>query len=1432
MPLAPSASSSVCDRSQVVSFQQQEGEGKARADELQEELASGFSLSEQAHNEYELYENGSDDFDGASSTRPTSTSFDVADVADDTGTGTGTGTGRAIVIPTSPILEKNGLKAKIKTIPLHSLEELRQHVVDDMMPSFVSSSFSPANDNGNGNGNGNRGAKLPMIYCDFTASHRPLQSLEDYVQNECLPHYGNTHTNTTHTASQSTAFCAEARQWIGEFANAHITGKASQDVVLFAGNGSTSAVQLLIDCLGLKHYDKDENNNNLKGPLILVGPLEHHSNLIPWRELMGFEIVTIDYSNEGNVDLEHLKQILQKEQSSRPFIIGSFAAVSNLTGTVADDLKITALLHEHGALSVWDYATGASYMPPNVNPTGDKLHAKDAVIWSGHKLLGASSTTPGVLIVKKHLVSQVNPPSLAGGGTVFYVSKDSHRFLSNRIERWEGGTPNIVGIWRLGLAVKLKHDLAKAVRQVAGNDRTLLDLDLERAQRIQERLLQIQNLVVLDDVGVKTTDQANKDTITKKVPIFSFLIKCGSRFLHYNYVCALLNDMFGIQSRGGCQCAGPYAQTLLGLDAETNHAMEQGLIHTKDELLRPGATRLSLPTMGCTQQIEDYVLNAIAWVAKHGWKCLHVYRVHPRAGEWRHKSRVALSTPLARTERKWLATYSIFDTVNRDDDKLTKTNGGNEIPCLSLDEAMANADSQLKHVILKDQASISQTLKMAEHTQSVSALRWYVHPKDVAEYIRQHDKIEYVPGTLDRCNLLGPIRPIAWYGKTAPTEKVLEPVEKNSSAGGDHKGPPTSAVGPIDATCKVVMFRDGEHHSGQATLDEILSGWDDGELSARCQLYDAEKDIWQGIGDYMTLNSSQAATTPEPQQPQTEKTEKSGTQSHTEVDMIATDIPPRTRGDASSEPNTHGTAPADERDRQGKANTVDQEHGLRTFRDVDHGGRGSWEEIVVRFDRGEFSDQCEIYEEATGSWKFLRDTVQRKGQSSPVDGRVDDDVAIVVADGSSVAAPLDHDFEVVDKNEKKKPSRDSSNWGQGTMVTLKSTPQTDEAASSALAVPAPDTKRNRHKHIKPPAKLMRLVTQAMIQWDMLEDGDRLLLGLSGGKDSLSLLHVLLEFQKKLPIKFEIEVCTIDPMTPSFDPSPLIPYVESLGLKYHFIRDDIVERANQSGKDGNVVSSLCSYCARMKRGNLYTCARQNNCNKLVLAQHLDDLAESFMMSIMHNGFLRTMKANYKINAGDLSVIRPLVYCRESLMTNFAKSAKLPIINENCPACFEEPKERARVKKLLSREETLYPNFYDNIKRSLLPLMHDDATAILRSYTEEALAKSRKEQNGKNHPNCSKTMADATKPYTNGLNGDDPSSASLKASDSKAITHASPGVVLLSETSDEDLVRELARRRAARYRLAGAMKRLGNDDPTGQVCTLNGGEGSIPCGELME
>lgn len=525
-----------------------------------------------------------------------------------------------------------------------------------------------------------------------------------------------------------------------------------------------------------------------------------------------------------------------------------------------------------------------------------------------------------------------------------------------------------------------------------------------------------------------------------------------------------------------------------------------------------------------------------------------------------------------------------------------------------------------------------------------------------------------------------------------------------------------------------------------------------------------------------------------------------------------------------------------------------EDSALCTFRDGEHQGEAPLDEIIAGHDGGELSDCCEIYDPRADAWVSIAKYTARTIKQNQVPIRVK---GIEKVTSTAPVVPPE-DLMTDAANQRKKPQRDSKAWGSTTSVpvdmklapSIAVTATAPSAPAPVLAPNASSTKKNKRvRHVKPPPKMMRYINQAVFQWNMLEEGDRLLLGLSGGKDSLSLLHCLLELQRKLPTNFEIEVCTIDPITPSFDPSPLIPYVESLGLKYHYIKDDIVARASTSGKDKNVVSSLCAFCARMKRGNLYTCARRNNCNKLVLAQHLDDCAESFLMSVMHNGFLRTMKANYQINAGDLHVIRPMVYCRESLMTDFAKASNLPVINENCPACFEEPKERARIKKLLAREETLFPNLQDNIRRSLIPLMHDDATAILRCYLEEALAKGKKDtgqkgegKGGKGRKGKRGAVSVVSEEKKGDL--DDAEAQDVKPATLPDMGHDQKRLkTSVAEASEEDLVRELARRKAEKFRLAGAMKRLEQDDggpvdPTGQVCTLNGGDGSIPCRELME
>ena len=258
-----------------------------------------------------------------------------------------------------------------------------------------------------------------------------------------------------------------------------------------------------------------------------------------------------------------------------------------------------------------------------------------------------------------------------------------------------------------------------------------------------------------------------------------------------------------------------------------------------------------------------------------------------------------------------------------------------------------------------------------------------------------------------------------------------------------------------------------------------------------------------------------------------------------------------------------------------------------------------------------------------------------------------------------------------------------------------------------------EVKKKRHKFAKPSPKLMRMVNQAIQDFDMIQPGDRILLGLSGGKDSLAMLHILMCMMSRFPPgTFTLACATVDPGTEAFNPRPLIPYVESLGIEYHYLEEEIMAMA-----DAHMTGdSICAFCARMKRGALYTCCRKYGYNKLVLAQHLDDCVESFLMSTMYNGMMRTMKASYLIDEGDITVIRPAIYLREKALRDFSYEAGLPVINENCPACFEAPKERQNIKKLLSREESSFPSLYSCMRNALMPLFDPAAMDILSMIRE--------------------------------------------------------------------------------------------------------------------
>ncbi|WPE17198.1 ATP-binding protein [Candidatus Thioglobus autotrophicus] len=234
-----------------------------------------------------------------------------------------------------------------------------------------------------------------------------------------------------------------------------------------------------------------------------------------------------------------------------------------------------------------------------------------------------------------------------------------------------------------------------------------------------------------------------------------------------------------------------------------------------------------------------------------------------------------------------------------------------------------------------------------------------------------------------------------------------------------------------------------------------------------------------------------------------------------------------------------------------------------------------------------------------------------------------------------------------------------------------------------------------------PKLLVKPVGRAISDFGMIKSGDKILLAVSGGKDSLSLFHLLRHFQRHAPIKFDLGVVTIDPQVEGFEPQALEVFFKQFDTPYFFEEFPILEQAKESMKG----DSYCSFCARIKRGLMYKVARREGYNVLALGQHLDDLSESLMMSMCHNGKIQTMKAHYINDAKDLRIIRPMAYVRERQLADFAESANLPVIADSCPACFTMPTERDHFKQWLLTEEKRTPNLYKNLLSAMRPMLDE-------------------------------------------------------------------------------------------------------------------------------
>ena len=414
-----------------------------------------------------------------------------------------------------------------------------------------------------------------LIYADYIGSGRALRHVERFVLESVLPFYANSHSEASFCGSYITSLRREARMTVAR------SCRAGPDyATIFTGAGATAGLNRLPHLLGVLHDARFGTR-----PVVFVGPYEHHSNILPWRE-SGAEIVEIPEARYGGPDLDALEAALAATEPQR-LRVGAFSAASNVTGIVTDVDAVSSVLRRHGALSVWDYACGGPYLP--IDMRTDTPFRKDVVVISPHKFAGGPGAS-GVLIVRKDVVR--NPvPTMPGGGTVRFVSSSRHDYWDSIEAREESGTPNIVGDIRAALCFIVKGSMPQHV------------LDARHAvlrQRALARWTRNPDIVLLGN-----------PTATRALPIFSFQIRDRLRggFVHQLLATRILSDLHGIQARGGCSCAGPYGHHLLGIGPAESDAIRDA-IFMHGEMAKPGWSRLNLSALLEDDKV-DLIIDAV-----------------------------------------------------------------------------------------------------------------------------------------------------------------------------------------------------------------------------------------------------------------------------------------------------------------------------------------------------------------------------------------------------------------------------------------------------------------------------------------------------------------------------------------------------------------------------------------------------------------------------------------------------------------------------------------------------------------------------------------------------------------------------------------------------------------------------------------------------
>ncbi|XP_023030316.2 uncharacterized protein [Leptinotarsa decemlineata] len=1207
-----------------------------------------------------------------------------------------------------------------------------------------------------------------VVFCDYVASGRSLQFIEEYILREVLPTYGNTHYTTSISSLQTTLFRQEARDIIRSAVNA-----TEEDAVIFSGHGCTDALEKLISALDLR-----------EAPIIFTGSTEHHDNLNLWQKT-GAKIVRIQETKEGHLDLTELENQLRFHQNCGRQLIGCFSIASSVTGILIDDVACTILLHQYGAQAFWDFNIGAPSILIDMNPSipGVEEHSafKDAVYFSGHKFIGGVQT-PGILIAKKSIFRRLNTCEPDG----FFASNE-HDKSFDMVE--DGSCAAVVESIRAGLVMQLKDTVS--VTNI-----------VQRQEKINKQMLQ--HIRTIPEVILLGNNSPN----LKRISVFSFMVRHPrGTFLHHNFVSAVLNDVFGIQARAGCPCSGAYAQDLLGIDQSLADQYENiiledrrlsslnlGVENSTLELLRPGFTRISLPYFINDAELA-FIMEAIKMVATEGWKLLPQYVVDLETAEWRHHSNPASK------DRKWLSSIRYVDgkmTMNE-----RRISGPGLFPqshseCLQTARNLFNRarktanrgpyqdqgiqfdsrSEKLRWFMLQHEAqslltSNAQNVKQKVPFDPANNLFCKKHDRgkvkdrdsDVGRYPNQINNPggsprHYSLPSIDDPHLLTCSSPVPYFlqdvnglyypqisqpsvnfavGEAVNAANLNQHLQQSFarercfSLGNTNVSPPV--LSPSTRVSLGMNTRQRQFsYSSQNEPNSLES--DSNQMSPTHSLNFL-------ANTFDCLQCGRASPGPDLQTYVTEMTKELATNIKSEIREVISKVEDVLENSDSipSFYERHGSGSEDGRSDSISANEV-AEYLEKVSIEMANEVKSEIRDVVSAVDvfitpdnqdKNPFSrtsslGTCseekqlstldhelkthspasnseiakQVINKSVSSHKLDEQNVDEKAHKNKI---LSSTVASVSSQDSGINLSF-HEQEQYSNGEFKSRSNSESLHGHrrsDSEVRFSTLQKQRPRIFRDLSDDANLLETLATKYTCPKKTIWEPSVEAINEFDMVKDGDKVMVCLSGGKDSLCLLHTLLQYQnhaKNNGVLFSIGALTVDPDSSGCDPCALIPHLKSLGVHY-IIDDKKCDVGTEPEKLEEPKENFYSFCTTTMRHRLYSSVKSSGYNVLAIGQHLDDLCESFMLSVFHTGKLRTMRAHYYTKEHDVRVIRPFVYVREKALRQFSTNANLPVLTSSSSP--KLTKERQRIKQLLTQQEILFPKLFTSLQSALHPLI---------------------------------------------------------------------------------------------------------------------------------